>query len=371
MMLRPLMVAGILGLGSSAGAQSAYPSLAAPAKTDPFYLPPEAHTFVAQITASGQGTHEKLQALLRGIFRSREEGGLGMAYDNSRTRTVVEAWAEGKANCLSLTAFYVAACRSLGIREEYAEAVNTNHWRKVGAIVQYERHVVALTAMPPANDLIADFVPELRKRFGTYMVVILPEARFHALFFSNRAVEALTDGDLDAALAQAQLSLDADPKSSVGWNVLGVVRKTMGDAGEAEKCYLKAIELDPRDGAPIGNMEALLRDAGRDEEAQGYRDRGEQVRKKDPYYHAYLAEEALVNRDLDEARARIRTALRILPREPDFLLLSARVKLEEGDLEGAVKGIKEAKKWADPSERNRYDGKLAYIEGMKSGKTHP
>jgi len=362
--LRPLVLAGLLGAAQTASGQVP-PAAQGLAVEDPFYLPPEAHQLAQKTIRSGASTREKLQALLHAIFKPREEGGLGMTYDNSRTRTVAEAWTEGKANCLSLTALFVSVCRSVGIRDEYAEAMNTNHWRKVGSIIQFERHVVALTALPPADDLIADFVPELRKRYGTYLVAVIPEERFRALFYSNRAVEALTEGNLEEARIQAQRSLDADPKSSVGWNVLGVVYGAMDEKAMAEQSYLRAMELDPRDGAPVGNLEALLRESGRDQEAQKYREKAETVRKRDPYYHAYLAEEALGNRDVAEATARIRTALKILPREPDFLLLYARIKLSDGDVDGALKGIKEAKKWADPAERDRYDSKLAFIENMK------
>jgi tetratricopeptide (TPR) repeat protein len=197
---------------------------------------------------------------------------MGLTYDNGHTRTVEEVWRDGKANCLSMTAFYVAACRALEIQCTYAEALNTNHWRKVGNVIRYERHVVALASGPPSNDLIADFVPDLRKRFGTYVVAVVPENRFRALFFSIRAVEALSEGDLTGAKDQAQQSLDADPKSSVGWNVLGVVEVAMGEKDPAEVAYRKAMALDPCDGAPLGNMETLLREAGRMVEALSERD---------------------------------------------------------------------------------------------------
>lgn len=370
MRLGCLVFAACLGAAAPAQDARAVPPLAGPLQEDPFYLPPDAREFVHRVVAAQPSTHTKLQALLRAIFRPREAGGIGIAYDNARTRTVSEVWAEGKANCLSLTAFYVSACRSIGIREEYAEAINTNHWRKVGNLVQYERHVVALTHMPPA-DLIADFVPELRRRVGTYVVAILPEQRFRALFYSNRAVEALTAGDLGEAQAKARQSLEADPRSGVGWNVLGVVQANVGDLAGAEASYRKAMELDPKDGAPLGNLEGLLRDQGRYEEAQAFRERGESVRRKDPYYHAYLAEEALGAGNLPEAGARIRNALKLVPHDPDFLLLSARIRLAEGDLEGAAKGIEEARKYADPKERARYDSKLEAIQEIREGNPKP
>lgn len=369
MAVRAFVLAGLLGsTGAEWGQAPAPTSAPVPAPdADPFYLPPEAHAFAQQVTGPWQTTPMKLKAFLRALFLPKENGGLGIVYDNSRTRTVEEVWREGKANCLSMTAFFVMSVRSLGIRDQFAEALNTNHWRKVGSIINFERHVVALTPTPPQNDLIADFVPELRRRYGTYLVAVLPENRFKALFYSNRAVEALLDGDLPAAKAQAQRSLNSDPKSSVGWNVLGVVEAAMGNPGKAEEDYRRAIDLDSKDGAAIGNLETLLREQARFEEAAKYRQMGESVRKKDPYFHAFLAEEALGQGNMEEALNRVRLALKILPKDPDFHLLQARIKLADGDLDGAIKGLEDARRWSDPAERERWDRKLALIQNMKLG----
>jgi len=304
---------------------------AGPDRPDPFLLPPEAQAFAFKATAGCDTTPERLQALLHAIFRAQAEGGLGLVYDNTRTRTVAEVWREGRANCLSLTAFYVMAVRSLGIRDQFAEAVNTSHWRKVGDTVYYERHVVALTPVPSMQDLVADFMPELHRRFKLYEVVVLTEARFRALYYSNRAVECLAEGDLEGAREQAQRSLDADPKASVGWNILGVATAALGETGRAEACYRRALDFDAKDGAAIGNLETLLRGAGRAEEAAKYRRLGETVRKKDPYFNATLAEEALLRGDLPEAAGRIHAALKILPGEAEFHLLEDRIKLACAD----------------------------------------
>lgn len=371
MKLRALLLSSLLALPRVA-ATTPPPAPPVPeSPSDPFYLPPEAKAFAHNSTWTFDSTKMKLQALLRATFAPRSEGGLGLTYDNSRTRTVAEVWRDGKANCLSMTAFFVMACRSVGIQEEFAEVLNTNHWSRKGTIVHYERHVVALTPQPPFNDTVADFVPELRKRYGVYVVSALPEHRFRALYYSNLGVEALTAGDLAGAEDKVQLSLAADPKCSVGWNVLGVVQAALGNQGRAEEAYRRAIALDPKDGAPIGNMEILMTAEDRSEEAYKFRQLGEQVRKKDPYFHAYLAEEALDAGNLDEANANIKAALKLIPQEPDFHVLLGRVKLAEGDMDGALKAIQEAKHWSNPAERDRYDSKLARIRDMKNASSRP
>lgn len=336
---------------------------------DPLAVPPELPIFARRATVTQTSTKAKLQHLLSAIFRPDSEGGLGMVYDNSYTRTVSEVWRDRKANCLSLTSFYIAACDSIGIRAHYAEALNTNRWRRVGSVIRFERHLVALVPIPPVEDVVADFLPQLRKRVGVYRVQLQSKERVKALFFANRAVELMDEGISDEAIAKAEASVRIDPGMSVGWNILGVVRKSRGELETAEKAFRRALGCDPKDSSAIGNMEALLREQGRLEEALHFRRLGELVRKKDPYFHAFLAEEALAASDYPEAEKRIRMALKLLPHEPEFFLTLARLHILQGKTEEAVKDLEGAQHWAIPEERERYDGKLAAIREQEKGKT--
>ena len=330
---------------------------------DPLASNSEIQQFARKATGlQSMSSKGKLQALLTAIFKPEAEGGLGMVYDNSYTRTVNEVWRDRKANCLSLTAFYIAACDSIDIRAHYAEALNTNRWRRVGSVVRYERHLVALVPLPPLEDVVADFLPQLRRRMGVYQVSAQPLERVRALFFANRAVELLDEGNQVAALDQANIAVKTDPLMSVGWNILGVVLKSRGQSEEAEKAFRRALVCDGRDSSAIGNMETLMREQGRLEEATRYRALGEAVRKKDPFFHGFLAEEAMEKGDYVEAQRRIKMALKLLPRESEFFLTQARLNISLGKPDAAVKDLEEAQRWAVPAERERYDGKLAAIK---------
>lgn len=330
---------------------------------DPFALPVEAQSWARRAVLQHQGTKQKLQGILDAVFSAPAPAGLGlgMVYDNSRTRSVEEVWTERRANCLSLTAFFVAACRAAGIEAKYAEPTNTNRWHRVGNLVRLERHVVALVPSPPLDDVVADFLPQLRRRVGVYVVTIHSEARFKALFHSNRAVEMLDAGRQEEALAQANLSVAADASCAVGWNVRGVVHQAMDRDTEAEACFRKAMALDPKDGTPVGNLEQFMRGRGRQDEAQALRTLGADLRKKDPFFHSFLCEEAMEAGDWDEAQRAIKVALKLQPFEPEFHLAQARIHLQRGKDEAAVKSLKEARRWSIPKERDRFDAKLAAL----------
>jgi len=329
---------------------------------DPFAPPPELQTFARKHTLIELGTPAKASALLKAFFAPVEEGGLGMVYDNEYTRTVKEAWRDRKANCLSLTALYIAACRTINLEARFGESLRISRWRRVGSTIRYERHVVAV--VPSGNigqELIADFLPEMRR--GSQLVAILPPARVLALFHSNRAVELLEALRPVDAMGEANLSIEVDPSSGVGWNILGVVQREQGQDKDAEASFRKALAVDPQDGSACGNLETLLRAEGRLAEAQTFRDRGLEVRKHDPYFNAFLADEALTNNEWGEASKRIKMAIRLLPQEPDFHLLQARVFLAEGKTKDAIKALERAKKWASPEEQSRYDSKISLLKG--------
>lgn len=336
---------------------------------DPFSVPEEVKTFARRFTGNQISTKKKLQALLEAIFRPTSEGGLGMTYDNASTRTVSEVWRDRKANCLSLTAFYVAACDSVGIQARFAEAINTNRWRRVGSVVRLERHLVALVQLPPLEDVVADFLPQLRKRVGFYRVTIINVPRVRSLFYANRAVEQLDSGLPEEALGTAKVSIEMDPALSVGWNIYGVTLRAHGKMAEAESAFRRALQCDPRDSSAIGNMETLMRDQGRLEEALRYRALGHEVRKKDPYFNAFLAEEALGEGKPEEAMKLIRKAIKLLPYEPEFFLTQARVNILLGKTDLAVKDLENAQRWAVPGERERYDNKLNAIRDSQKGIT--
>jgi tetratricopeptide (TPR) repeat protein len=328
---------------------------------DPFEAPPALKEFSRQHTLFQQSVHEKVGALVRAFFAPPEEGGLGISYDNAYTRTPIEAWRDRKANCLTLTALYVAACKSIGLDARYGESLRISRWRRVGNTIRYERHIVAVLQAGTGREVVADFLPEIRR--DSQLIAPLDPKRVMALFRSNRAVELLAESRFEDALQSAHESIRVDPGLGVGWNILGVVQRSQGQDAEAEVSFQKALAADPKDGAPCGNLENLLRAQGREEEAKAYRERGLEIRKRDPFFNAFLAEEALQDSHWEEAEKRIKMAIKLFPQEPDFHLIQARICLIQGHQKEAIKALEKARKYAMPEMRARFDSKLALLKG--------
>lgn len=329
---------------------------------DPFDAPPELTTFARRQTLNLFDSSNKLDAIAKGFFAPVKEGGLGMVYDNSYTRTVQEGYRDRKANCFTLTAMYIACCRSVNMEAHYAESLRISHWRRVGNTIRYERHFVAVMGTGSfTNTRVADFLPEVSQ--GAHNLVMVSPQRAHAIFYSNRAIETLSANHPNEALVAAEKSVVIDPSHGSGWNILGVIQRDQGLEKQAEASFRHAIALDAKDGIPYGNLETLLLGQGRVQEAQACRTMAMELRKKDPYFNAFLAAEALEAKQWGEAETRVAAALKILPHEPEFFLLQAKVSLAQGQEKAAVKALEEAKKWAIPEDQPRWSAKLALLKG--------
>ncbi|HET6330501.1 MAG TPA: tetratricopeptide repeat protein [Holophagaceae bacterium] len=318
--------------------------------------------FVVKATLPYQGYTMKTRALVRAVFSKPEDGGLGMVYANDKTRTVSEVWKDRKANCLSLTAFYVAACRAIQVDVKFADSEGINHWVRQGDLILHERHVVAVLPINPIDTMVADFSAE--PRMGAHRIVFLSEERFKALYHSNRAVELLQAGQTGEAMREAEASLREDSRSGIGWNIYGVMLKASGQAVKAEAAFRKALEVDPKDGAACGNLEELCRSQGRDSEAVAFRDLGLRLRDRDPYFHAFIAKENLAAGKVDDALAQIQRALKLQRMEPDFYLILAQAELNRGEHNAATKAVQKAIHWSLPDQRKRMESKLALIQSQ-------
>jgi len=332
----------------------------------PFDAPPELKAFAQKHTWTQVSARSKVGALVRAFFASPAEGGLGLTYDNAFTRTPREVWRDRKANCFSLTALYVDACKSIGLDAQFGESLRISHWRRVGQMIRYERHIVAVVPTGSLeHDLVLDFLPEYHQ--GSLSIAPLDNRRVTALFYANRAVELLDGGAPGEALDQARQSIGVDSGLGIGWNILGVIQQNQGMKAEAEFSFKKAMALDPEDGAPCGNLESLYHSEGREAEAKVFRDLGLKVRNRDPFFNAFLSEEALGEGHLEEADQRIRQAIRLLPYQSEFYAMKARVDLAQGEKSDAIKSLEKARKWSQPEMRARFDTKLALLRGEQPG----
>jgi len=313
------------------------------APEDPFWVPQELISFARPRVALGAGERGKAEALLRVLLWPEELGGLGIQYSNDRTRTVNEVWLERKANCLSLTFAYVLMARRLQINAVFGESLETVNWSRVGDVVRAEKHMVAVIQRRPLEDLVADFLPQTRARYGNYFVDLITNARAKSLFYSNSAVEALIENDEEAAFEKITKALEADPTSSQAWNIKGVIEKTYGNITSAMMSYKTAIRNNPNNVVAMGNLATLYATEGLFQEAARLRAIENSLRKRDPYYFAFLASEAMEKDDLAKAQKLIQRAIKIHPKDADFYVTLSYIYQAQNKPNEAIDALNKAR----------------------------
>lgn len=342
-------------------AMAVLPCMAEPVEPadSPFKAPEALVVFARRVTFQQPSHPAKARELLRAMFAPEKEGGLDITYDNTYTRTVEEVWKERKANCLSLTALYVSACRSVGIEAGFAESPSIAQWRRAGSLIRKEIHVVAVIRQLPLSDLVADFLPEMRK--GFYLTLPMPESRARAFFYSNRAVERLEQGDVDGAQVLVRRGIQEDGSCSAVWNIMGVICQYQKNPQAAERAFHQALRVDGTDGIAMGNLEGLYRAQGEHLLAMEFRRRSAQARAKDPYFHAFQAQECMDAGDYDKALGLLDKAIALQRREPEFYLQLFRLHQLRGRKDDAAAALQKGQKYMDPEEQARFASKLARL----------
>ena len=157
---------------------------------------------------------QSLDALVRAVTHAT---GLKLRYDASRTRSAAEAFDDRAGNCLSLVLMTAAFARELGFRVDFQAVDTPAYWSRHGEFLMASEHVNLGLTLPLTR------LHEIRLQ-PTYVIDFLdaddsarlphhsiPEQTVVAMFFNNRAAEALLDGDIDNAYALVRTAVRADP----------------------------------------------------------------------------------------------------------------------------------------------------------------
>ena len=143
------------------------------------------------------------------------------------------------------------------------------------------------------------------------------------------------------------------------WVNLGVLYARRGLHEHAESAYLRALEIDDDEPSAIANL-ALVYDAlGETQLAAEYRDRAQNYRERNPYYHFGLATEAYRQHRYEDALASVRKALRLKPEEHEFYSLRGQVQTALGKSREATNSFERAREY-EYAETLRAQSRVAF-----------
>lgn len=230
-----------------------------------------------QGVALGLAQGPALQQRLVNALYSRGE--LQLDYDARRTRTASEAFAERRGNCLSLVLMTAAFAEALGLAVQFNEADVLTPWERQADLVLRSGHVnLSLVSDPVTRGgyqagltLMVDFLPgQDLKRLRTWPI---SPARVLAMYYNNRAAEALAEGQVHSAYWFARASLQQDAGFDDGRNTLGVVYQRAGLREQAGDLFAQVLARQPTHLGALSNLALWHEQGGQGAEASALRAR--------------------------------------------------------------------------------------------------
>ena len=164
--------------------------------------------FVAEYVDLRSSPYVRLQQLLRAIIN---DGSFGLVYEEI-TRTASGTFKARNGNCLAFTNMFIAMAREANLEVSYQEVDIPPDWSMRGDAYILSRHVNVHVNLRSSGEHVVDFNIDDFK--ATYDRREISDERAFAHFYSNKAVEQLQAGDLDAAFTLLGTAMEHDLRVS-------------------------------------------------------------------------------------------------------------------------------------------------------------
>jgi Tfp pilus assembly protein PilF len=344
-----------------------------PVNTDDlFTLSPEMRAYLhspafSSLVRSRGQEYGLLEALYNG-----SKTGLKLDYDASFTRNAAETYRERAGNCMSLVIMTAAFAKELDMRVNYQSVIIDDSWSRHGGLYLLSGHVNLVLGLRPVNQvsgtdadraLVVDFLPDARasKRYTRP----LDEEEIVMMYQNNRAAESLVEGKIDDAYWWARAATSGNPRMALAYNTLGVVYERHGDLAMAEKAYRAALTREPENVVALRNLQPVLMELGRPEEAKEVAQRVARIEPIAPFQYFNQGVTAYQQGKYSAAKDLFEREVKRAPYYDEFHFWLAASLLKLGDVQEAREQLSLA---ADTSTRkdtrNLYNAKLAHLRQL-------
>lgn len=294
--------------------------------------------FVSRYAAGGRGnSRQRLMSLHRAVTGA---GVLDLQYDPFADGTAREVFHRGSANCLSYASLFVALAREAGFDATYQWLEVRPQWNRIGERVVVGLHVNVLVTLRNGEKFMVDIDPLPARHVAGTMTISDRDGL--ALYHSNIAMDALAEKDLEQAWLHAVRALQISPRMSHLWVNLGAIYRFAGQHSEAERSYLYALQLDSSAHSAMANLVILYRLEGRRQEQEYWQQRVAHYQQANPYYHAWLGDQAGNVGHWLEALRDYDRALDLLPGDSRMLYARGLIHYQLEQLDDAAADIRQA-----------------------------
>lgn len=293
--------------------------------------------FVRLYTRDMSNDHQRLLMLHRAVTGA---GSLNLQYQPFAEGTASEVFHRGSANCLSYANLMVALAREAGLDARYQWLEVRPQWTRMGERVMVRLHVNVVVKLRRGHQYMVDIDPLPTRDIAGSREISDGDAR--ALYHNNIAMDALANEDLAQAWLHGVRALQLSPQEPHLWVNLGAIYRYAGQLDAAEANYLYALELDPWERSAMNNLTVLYGMQGRDEEREHWLSRVAHYRNANPYFHAWLGDQAADSGDWHEALQHYDEALDLLPSDSSLLYATGLIHYQLNDLQEASGYIQRA-----------------------------
>lgn len=298
-----------------------------------------------------QWVHEKIprrtnsfEILGRLLEILEDPSGLALQYEGGYTGTAEEVFKSGRYNCLSFSHLFLAFARELGVEARYLSIGRIRRFRRQGDVILVSGHVTVGFGVGTARKILQFNVgPDVNYRTAEPVSDLTALALYHA----NRGAEMIQFGRNRKALDWLDIASRLDPYLPGTWVNLGVARRRLGLLEEAEKAYLRAIEIDQNFFPAYRNLAALHQLKGQEQIAEEMFGVLDQRDNRNPYAFLALGDHSLEQQRLAEAESFYRRALRLSSEKAEARAALGQLAVVRGDFDGAREWLETARQ-ADP-----------------------
>lgn len=300
-------------------------------------MSPEMRAFARRHVDQSDGGKSRAWSL---AYASLDPYLMAFDYEPQLTLTAEEAFRQGRGNCLSFSALFVAMAREVGLDAWFQEVAIPPKWSAVNETLLVSKHVNAVVTERGRNWVID---VSRRQRESAEISRRVSDSEARAQYYNNLGADALVAEDLPLAYAHFRQAIEANAALPYVWSNLGVVLGRNGQLEDAAWAYESALHYDPDHSVSLNNLQWIYSDLGRFEQAAKIGARVERNRRRNPYYLHYLAEIANEEQRWADAVELLERAIRIDEEEYRFYATLAQAQYRLGQPETAHASLARAR----------------------------
>lgn len=301
-----------------------------------------------------------------------KKGELQLDYDTTVTRTAAEAFDAKSGNCLSLVLLTAALAKELGIPVRYQSVIGVSDWNQADQLLVTIGHV-NLELNEPSYDLqsktrfpaplIVDFLPS--KQASVLRSTVIEEKTVLAMFLNNRSVEAYIDGKINDAYWRAKEAMQEDPAFSNTYITLGIIYSKIHHPELADRVLNRLAQFDPYNVSMLTNHIVVLKEMGREAEANKLKERLDSLDPHPPMSYYFLAQSELKAGHFETAKRLIEKEISRDPDHHEYEFGLALVYYNLNNREQAKKHLIRAIELTRAGQKHElYRAKLEWLKSM-------